>query len=149
MKNVCKILITLCCISLYFIFGNHIVYAESNNIDYESIGKEIAKDIKKYHIPGMSIVVVNSNKVLFSETYGNCSNIDTPFIIGSMSKSFTALCIMKLVEENKMDLYKPISTYIDTSIYFKNKEDGDKITVKQWYWHLSKVRKIKNNKKLW
>ncbi len=38
---------------------------------------------------------------------------------------------MKLVEENKIDINQPISTYIDTAIYFKNKTDGDKITVKQ------------------
>ena len=75
----------------------------------------------------MSVVVVNPNEVLFSKTYGNCKSIDTPFIIGSMSKSFTAISIMKLVEENKIDINQPISTYIDTAIYFKNKTDGDKL----------------------
>ena len=131
MKKIYIILIIMCCLFFCFLADNSIVYAESHNIDYESISNEIAKDVEKYHIPGMSIIVVDSNEVLFSETYGNCNNIDTPFIIGSMSKSFTALSIMKLVEENKIDINKSISTYIDTSIYFKNKEDGDKITVKQ------------------
>ena len=121
----------MCCISVYFLGRNYNVYAKSDNIDYEAVSKELETKIKKNHIPGMSVVVVNSNEVVFSKTYGNCKSIDTPFIIGSLSKSFTALSIMKLVEEGRIDINKPISTYIDTSLYFKNKEDGDKITIKQ------------------
>lgn len=133
MKKIYKILIIMCCISVYFMGGNYNMYAKtkSDNIDYEAVSKELETEIKKNHIPGMSVVVVNSNEVVFSKTYGNCKSIDTPFIIGSMSKSFTALSIMRLVEEGRIDINKPISTYIDTSLYFKNKEDGDKITVKQ------------------
>lgn len=131
MKKIYKILIIMCCISVYFLGRNYNVYAKSDNIDYEAVSKELEIKIKKNHIPGMSVVVVNSNEVVFSKTYGNCKSIDTPFIIGSLSKSFTALSIMKLVEEGRIDINKPISTYIDTSLYFKNKEDGDKITIKQ------------------
>lgn len=131
MKKIYKVLIIMCCISVYFLGRNYNVYAKSDNIDYEAVSKELETKIKKNHIPGMSVVVVNSNEVVFSKTYGNCKSIDTPFIIGSLSKSFTALSIMKLVEEGRIDINKPISTYIDTSLYFKNKEDGDKITIKQ------------------
>lgn len=131
MKKIYKILIIMCCISVYFLGRNYNVYAKSDNIDYEAVSKKLEIEIKKNHIPGMSVVVVNSNEVVFSKTYGNCKSIDTPFIIGSLSKSFTALSIMKLVEEGRIDINKPISTYIDTSLYFKNKEDGDKITIKQ------------------
>lgn len=131
MKKIYKILIIMCCISVYFLGRNYNVYAKSDNIDYEAVSKELETKIKKNHIPGMSVVVVNSNEVVFSKTYGNCKSIDTSFIIGSLSKSFTALSIMKLVEEGRIDINKPISTYIDTSLYFKNKEDGDKITIKQ------------------
>lgn len=101
MKKIYIFLIIICCLFLYIIIGKNIVYAE-NSIDCESISNGIAKNVEKYHI-----------------------------IIGSMSKSFTAISIMQLVEENMIDIDKPISTYIDTSLYFKNKEDGDKITVKQ------------------
>ncbi len=131
MIKIYKILIVIFCVFLYFISGNNVIYAKNNSIDYESVSKELEKEIEKNHIPGMSIIVVNPNEVVFSKTYGNCKSIDTPFIIGSMSKSFTALSIMRLVEEGRIDINKSISTYIDTSLYFKNKEDGDKITVKQ------------------
>lgn len=131
MKKLYIVLILIFCISFLYISNKNIAYAKNNNIDYGSISKVLEKDIKENHIPGVAVIIVNSDKVIFSKTYGNCENIDTPFIIGSMSKSFTALSIMQLVEENKIDINKPISTYIDTSLYFKNKEDGDKIIVKQ------------------
>lgn len=131
MRKLYIVLILIFCFSFLYITNRNIIYAKNNNIDYDSVSKVLEKDIKENHIPGMAVIVVNSDEVIFSKTYGNCENIDTPFIIGSMSKSFTALSIMKLVEENKIDINKPISTYIDTSLYFKNKDDGDKITVKQ------------------
>lgn len=61
----------------------------------------------------MAVIVVDKDNVLFQETYGNCDSIDTPFLIGSMSKSFTALAIMQLVEGGKLDLDSQISEYID------------------------------------
>ncbi len=131
MKKLYIVLSLIFCVSFLYIPNKNIVYAKNNNIDYDSVSKVLEKEIKENHIPGMAVIVVNPDEVIFSKTYGNCENIDTPFIIGSMSKSFTALSIMKLVEENKIDINKSISTYIDTSLYFKNKEDGDKITVKQ------------------
>ena len=38
---------------------------------------------------------------------------------------------MQLVEEEKVDLDTTISDYIDTSAYFINASDGDRITVRQ------------------
>ena len=131
MRKLYMVLILIFCFSFLYITNVNTVYAKNNDIDYDSVSKVLEKDIKENHIPGMAVIVVNSDEVIFSKTYGNCENIDTPFIIGSMSKSFTALSIMKLIEENKIDINKPISAYIDTSLYFKNKEDGDKIIVKQ------------------
>lgn len=32
----------------------------------------------------------------------------TPFILGSVSKSFTALAVMKLQEEGKLDIDEPV-----------------------------------------
>jgi CubicO group peptidase (beta-lactamase class C family) len=75
--------------------------------------------------PGMAVVIVNQDGILFSGAYGNCDSIDTPFIIGSLSKSFTALCIMQLADQGKVSLDDKISDYLP------NATDADKITVRQ------------------
>lgn len=83
--------------------------------DYEAVDAQLKQDVEDFHIPGMSVVVVSSDEVLFSGTYGNCTDINTPFIIGSMSKSFTALSVMQLVERGAVALDAPISEYLDCS----------------------------------
>lgn len=90
-----------------------------------------------YHIPGMAVIVVDRDEVLFQETYGNCKSIDTPFIIGSMSKSFTALSVMQLLEQGKIELDAPISKYIECSAYLKKPSEGNEITVRELLNHTS------------
>lgn len=100
-------------------------------LDYDKIDEQLKSDVKSYHIPGMAVIVVSPDEVLFSGTYGNCSSIDTPFLIGSMSKSFTALSVMQLAEQGKIELDESIAAYLDCSRYLKDPEDGERITVRQ------------------
>lgn len=108
-------------------------------LDYAEIGSRIEKDAEENHIPGMAVIVVDRENVLFSGTYGDCGSVDTPFIIGSMSKSFTALSIMQLVERGEVNLDAPISDYIDCSPYLKHPSEGEKITVRQLLNHTSGI----------
>lgn len=110
-------------------FGTHVKAAEGG-IDYEAVNIQIEKDVEENHIPGMAVCVVDKNGIVFEKTYGNCTSIDQPFIIGSMSKSFTALAIMQLVEQEKIDLNAPISDYIDDNEWFVSPSDCERITVK-------------------
>lgn len=103
------------------------IHAQS---DYKTIDKELAENVKKYHLPGMAVVEVDSNGILFQGTYGNARSADQNFIIGSLSKSFTAAAVMQLVENGKIDLDKPLSEYIDCERYFVPKNDYKRITVK-------------------
>ncbi|HWQ58483.1 MAG TPA: serine hydrolase domain-containing protein, partial [Clostridia bacterium] len=119
-----KIIPLFLIISLAFLLPITVnAYAEQDT--YKKIDQYVKQSIDRAHIPGMSILIVNKDEVLFSNTYGNCSSINTPFIIGSMSKSFTAVSIMQLIEQGKVSLDSNISNYLtDCSI-------GDKITVRQ------------------
>ncbi len=107
------------------------VYAtETDNTDYSLLGQQIAEDVESYHIPAMALAVVDKDGVLYEQTFGKCETADEPFIIGSMSKSFTAIAIMQLHEQGKIDLDSPINKYIDTSEWFENNNEYGIITVK-------------------
>lgn len=67
---------------------------------------------KAYHIPGMAFVLVSPEDTLMERTYGQCKNPDQQMYLGSMSKSFTALSIMQLVEKNLINLDEDISFYL-------------------------------------
>ena len=108
-------------------------------VNYERIGEQIAEDVRRYHIPAMAVAVVDKDKVLFEQTYGECKSADQPFIIGSMSKSFTALAIMQLAEQGKLDLAEPMDKYIDSSEWFKDGSDHSRITIKDLLNHTSGI----------
>ena len=59
----------------------------AEDIDYRAISQQIAQDVEAYRIPAMAVIVVDKNQVVFQETYGENVSPDSPFIIGSMSKS--------------------------------------------------------------
>ena len=90
-KFINKILCFVITIILCLAFWGKIVLATEISVDYEAISTQIARDVEENHIPGMAVCVVDKDGVIFKETYGNCTSIEQPFIIGSMSKSFTAI----------------------------------------------------------
>jgi CubicO group peptidase (beta-lactamase class C family) len=53
---------------------------------------------------------------------------DTPFVIASVSKSFTALAVLQLVDRGLVDLDAPVTDYID---WFATADSAVSITVRQ------------------
>lgn len=121
--------------NVFNVYNTKSVHAEINintkNDIYNDINTYLQSCVENTSIPSMSVTIVDKDKILFSQSYGDCENCDTPFFLGSVSKSFTAVCIMQLVEQGKIDLNAKISTYL------KNTVDGDKITVSQLLNHTS------------
>ncbi len=69
-------------------------------------------------VPGYAIAVVHGSTVLAVKGYGSAGpgrgavNGDTAFILGSTTKSFTALGVMQLVEAGKIALDAPVADYL-------------------------------------
>lgn len=75
--------------------------------------------MKDLGVPGMAVVVVKGNQVIYRETFGSRDpktgapvTSDTAFYIASSTKSFVALAIMQLVEQGKIDLDAPVRKYL-------------------------------------
>lgn len=95
------------------------------------IDSYLARCAERAHIPAMSVTIVDQENVLFSQGYGGCPDTGTPFVLGSVSKSFTAVCIMQLVEKGKVDLDAPVSAYLPDAA------GGGQIAVRQLLNHTS------------
>lgn len=75
--------------------------------------------MREMHSPGMTLVLADRNGVRRVANYG-FSDIErgTPvgkdelFEIGSISKSFIAICLLQLHDEGKLDLHKPVVDYV-------------------------------------
>lgn len=99
----------------------------------EELEQYIQTEFEKTHVPGMSVAIVDADNVEFIGNYGDCESADTPFILGSISKSFTAVAIMQLVEQGKINLDEPISVYLPEA------DQSSKTTVKQLLHHTSGI----------
>src|SRR4051812_48541451 len=62
-------------------------------------------------IPGVSVAIVEDQTVIWSKGFGHAdlakskpATPDTVFRVGSVSKLFTDIAVMQLVEEGKIDL---------------------------------------------
>ncbi len=78
----------------------------------------------KHHGPGAVVVVVTRDKQVFAQGYGVADvAAKRPFTAdatlvrpGSISKLFTAISVMQLVDAGKLDLDRDVNAYIDFSV---------------------------------
>ncbi|WP_353195655.1 serine hydrolase domain-containing protein [Parapedobacter defluvii] len=79
----------------------------------------IAKQVVDYKMPGLAIGVIRDHQVIFKKGYGTTSlsnglavNTQTVFPISSCTKSFTAVALGILVEENKLNWDDKVIQYL-------------------------------------
>ena len=96
----------------------------SSNGDSASTGEFAAIDafvegeMSAQRIPGLSLGIVRDGQTVHLQGFGEADESgrdvtpQTPFIIGSLSKSFTAMAIMQLVEAGQVDLDAPVQEYL-------------------------------------
>lgn len=89
-----------------------------------------------------SVLVAEKGKVIYKKGFGfadmewNISNQpDTKHRLGSITKQFTSMLIMQLVEQGKLKLHVPISTYLPDY----PKKNGDVITIHHLLTHSSGI----------
>jgi CubicO group peptidase (beta-lactamase class C family) len=70
--------------------------------DFAAIDVYIQKEMRVAHIPGLALGIVHDDEVVHLESFGEADpsgravTLQTPFVLASASKSFTALAIMRL-----------------------------------------------------
>lgn len=85
--------------------------------DEKELDEVVEKYINTYRIPGIEVAVAKGDQIIYSKGFGTTPEgtevtADTPMYIGSVSKSFTALAILQLVENDKIDLDSPVTDYL-------------------------------------
>jgi len=111
---------------------------------FKSEPKTIGELMESYENPGMnvkigspfsgSVLVAKNGKIIFEQAYGEYNRetktpntIDTKYGIGSVTKQFTAMLVMQLVEKNKIKLGDTIGKYLP----YLPKEKANHITIHQ------------------
>jgi CubicO group peptidase (beta-lactamase class C family) len=110
--------------------------------DFKAVDDYLTAQMETAHIPGLSVAIVQGDQIVYQKGYGQADSSgrpvmpQTPFIIGSISKTFTALAVMQLVEAGKVELDAPAQRYLP---WFRvaNPQASAQITVRHLLNHTS------------
>jgi CubicO group peptidase (beta-lactamase class C family) len=91
---------------------------DSSASSHDAIDAYIEGQMRRLNIPGVSLAIVEGDKIVHVRGFGRARpggeapSPQTPFFIGSLTKSFTALAVMQLVEAGKVELDAPVQLYL-------------------------------------
>lgn len=110
----------------------------------DSIDVFVKNQIQKRKIPGLQLAIVRHGKIIKTGNYGLSNvqdsiavNNNTVFTINSITKAFTGIAILQLVEAGKIKLSLPVSTYISNL-----PETWKPVTIQQLLSHTSGIPDI-------
>ena len=105
----------------------------------DSLDSAIDSLMTKHNVPGISIALMRKGKALPPKNYGIIQkgktdkiNDQTVFSVGSVSKVANAIIILKLVDEDKLDLDEDVNKYLKSwKIPANNFTENNPITLRQ------------------
>ena len=85
----------------------------------EAITALVEHEVQDKNLPALSVALVDDQRVVWAKGFGFRdrdgkipADANTVYRVGSVSKLFTDVAIMQLVEDGKLDLDKPVSEYL-------------------------------------
>ena len=134
---------------------NSLLIAQTTISQINSSGSSFEKEmhdiysklLKKNKITGASIAIVDNGEIVFSSGFGFAdksasvlADANTVYRIGSLTKSFTALCILHLMNNNKININDPVGMYIPELNVISRFNDSNKLYINELISHTSGLR---------
>ncbi|WP_374465348.1 serine hydrolase domain-containing protein [Chryseobacterium sp.] len=134
------------CLALFLLFNT--TDAQINGFE-KKIDSIIQTEFGNHDEPGGVFMITKNGKNIYRKAFGKANlelNVNlTPdyvFQIGSMTKQFTAIAILMLEQQGKLNVSDPVSRYI------KDYPDGDHITIHHLLTHTSGIKDFTKMKSL-
>jgi CubicO group peptidase (beta-lactamase class C family) len=121
-----------------------LLFIQSGYAQVDSIDTFVKTQMEKRKIPGLQLAIVKNGKIVKTGNYGLANVQDsipvsdrTMFTINSITKAFTGVAILQLVEAGKLNLSAPVNTYLpDVPATWKT------VTIQQLLSHTSGIPDI-------
>jgi CubicO group peptidase (beta-lactamase class C family) len=115
----------------------------AREIDMLGLDTFLNRQRRALNLPGLAVAVVQDGRIaslrgLGIAAPGRPMTPQTPLIIGSVSKSFTVLALMQLVEAGKIDLDAPVQQYIPWFCH-ADRDAAARITLRHLLTHTSGI----------
>ena len=104
--------------------AQNITRLDNSKISFISLDNKIRSLMQAANVHGLAVTVFNHNEPVYKKTFGykridtkDTIHTNTNFYGASLSKAVFAVLVMKLVEDGKLDLDKPLQDYLAKPIY--------------------------------
>ena len=104
----------------------------------EDIERVIVRSMQRHNLPGAAVALIEEGEVAWVRGFGVANradgrtmNSETMFNVASVSKPITALGIMRLAEQGKLDLDAPVSKYLKRWSLPAGQFDADEVTARR------------------
>lgn len=125
-----------------------LTFGQKSDTRLNGLDTEIGNLVKAYNAVGLSIAIVENNKIIYSKGFGfrDLENklpvtANTIFPIGSITKSFTASILGILEQNNQLSLKDKPSLYIPKLQFYNDKMDN-LITIEDLLSHKSGIGSV-------
>lgn len=121
-------------------------HAQPETLDTAKIDSHVEAVMASARIPGVAVGIVHEDRVVYLKGYGDAGNggpvtPQTQFSLASVSKPFTALAVMQLVEAGKVDLDQPVQKYLP-EFQLADADAASRITVRHLLTHASGLHTV-------
>ena len=113
---------------------------------FAAVDAYVADEMRAVRAPGLVIAIVHDRRIVhqralgYADTKSRRITAETPFILGSLSKSFTAIAVVQLADEGKLALDAPVQQYLSW-FTVRDRDAATKITIRQLLNHTSGLPK--------
>lgn len=134
---------------LVFLLAAPLISAQPLSVDTTAIDSFVTDRMLSTSVPGVSLAIVNDSGTFYQKAYGYAGadqralSTRIPMCIGSLTKSFTALAIMQLIDHERIQLRESVAKYI--SSFQSNTDDSNRITLFHLLTHTSGFSTLQGN----
>lgn len=127
-------------LTLFLLINIITINSYSSNIDLKGLDS-LFNNLNNNGLAMGSVSIAKSGKTIYNKIFGKIGNDvngneikpneNTKYRIGNITETYTAVLILQLIEENKLNFSDKLSKY------FKNIPNSNKITIEYLLWHSS------------
>lgn len=114
--------------------------------DWTALDEPIQSIMARAHIPGLAAAVVKEGRVVWTGAYGWANvetrrpvTVDTPFMLASVSKTFTAVALMQMIEAGRLTLDDQVNDRLGFPVD-NPRVEGEVITLRHLASHTSGIQ---------
>ena len=123
----------------------HIAFADSS-AEFAAVDSYVVREMRGVRAPGLALAIVRGDRLVHRRGFGVADargtpvTPETPFILGSLTKSFTALAVMQQVEAGTIGLDSSVQRYLPW-FHVRDRAASARITIRELLNHTSGIPK--------